>query len=222
MKTVVIAGASGVVGSRALEHLLASGDVGRVVALGRRLLTVQHDKLVSKVVELQSSTALAGATPDDAAVAVCCLGTTMKQAGSKQAFRAVDHDAVVAFGEAARRKGAQRFLLVSAVGANAQSRNFYLKTKGEAEEALARTGFSQVTVLRPSFIDDEGARTDDRLAERIGLPLSRALFSILGKTRRYAPIRADVIAKALVRLAFDETTEPLRFIESEQLHALGR
>jgi uncharacterized protein YbjT (DUF2867 family) len=222
MKSIVIVGASGVVGSRALEHLLACDGVGHVVALGRRLLPVQHEKLVSKVVDLQSSTALRQAVPSDEAIAVCCLGTTMKQAGSKPAFRAVDHDAVVAFGEAARGAGAQRFLLVSATGANAQSRNFYLKTKGEAEEALARTGFSQLTVLRPSFIDDQGTRTDHRLAERIGLPISRALFSIVGRTRRYAPIRADVIAKALVRLAFDVTTERLRIIESDQLHALGR
>jgi uncharacterized protein YbjT (DUF2867 family) len=176
---------------------------------------------VSEVVDLQSSAALGQAIPRDTAIAVCCLGTTMKQAGSKPAFRAVDHDAVVAFGEAARAMGAQRFLLVSATGANARSRNFYLRTKGEAEEALAHTGFSQLTVLRPSFIDDEGTRADHRVAERIGLPISRALFSILGKTRRYAPIRADVIAKALVRLAFDDTAERLRMIESEQLHALG-
>lgn len=222
MKNIVIVGASGVVGSRTLEHLLACDGVSGIVALGRHQLPVHHGKLVSKVVDLQSSTALARETPGDAAIAICCLGTTMKQAGSKHAFRAVDHDAVVAFGEAALGRGAQRFLLVSATGANTRSRNFYLKTKGEAEEALARLGFSQLTVLRPSFIDDQGARTDYRPAERIGLPLSRALFSILGKTHRYAPIRADVIAKALVRLAFDDTTEQLRIIESDQLHALGR
>lgn len=222
MQTVVIVGASGVVGARVLEHLLACDRVGRVVALGRRQLPVQHEKLVSKVADVQSSAVLTREAPSDAAIAICCLGTTMKQAGSKPAFRAVDHDAVVAFGEAARRLGAERFLLVSSTGANTRSRSFYLRTKGEAEEALARMGFSQLTVLRPSFIDDEGARADHRLAERIGLPLSRALFSILGKTRRHAPIRADVIARALVRLAFDDTTERLRIVESEQLHVLGR
>jgi uncharacterized protein YbjT (DUF2867 family) len=222
MKTVVITGASGVVGSRALERLLARDDVGRVVALGRRPLPVQHDKLVSRVVDLQNATALASEVPDGVAIAVCCLGTTMKQAGSKAAFRAVDHDAVVAFGEAARQKGAARFLLVSAVGVNARSRSFYLKTKGEAEDALARLGFPQLTALRPSFIDDQGARTDHRPLERIALPIGRALFSIIGKTSRYAPITADAIAAALVRLAFDDTTEPLRIIEGEQLHVLGR
>lgn len=221
MKTVVIVGASGVVGSRVLEHLLASDEVGNVVALGRRVLPETHTKLVSKVVDLQGSATLAGEIPGDAAIAVCCLGTTMKQAGSKQAFRAVDRDPVVAFGEAARSQGAEHFLLVSSLGANARSRNFYLKTKGEAEEALARTGFSRLTVLRPSFIDDEGARADRRIAERLALPFGRAVFSVLGKTRRYAPIPANAIARALVRLAFDDTTERLRIIESEQVHVLG-
>jgi uncharacterized protein YbjT (DUF2867 family) len=221
MKTVVMAGASGVVGSRVLEHLLARSDVGRVVALGRRPLEVQHDKLVSKVADLQSSTALAPEIPDAGVIAVCCLGTTLKQAGSKQSFRAVDHDAVVAFGEAARQKGAERFLLVSSIGADAHSRTFYLKTKGEAEEALARLEFPQLTILRPSFIDDQGARTDRRPAERLALPLGRAVFSLIGKTSRYAPIPADVIARALVRLAFDDSAERWRSIESDQLHALG-
>lgn len=222
MKTVVIAGASGVVGSRALHHLLARDDVGRVVALGRRALPARHEKLASAVVDLRSAEETAREVPGDVAVAVCCLGTTMKQAGSKEAFRAVDRDAVVAFGEAALRRGARRCLLVSSIGADARSRNFYLKTKGEAEEALARLGFPQLTVLRPSFIDDQGARAERRAGEKIALPLARALFAVVGRTGKYAPIAADVIARALVRLAFDVTEEKVRVVESDRLHALGR
>lgn len=221
MHRVVITGGSGVVGARALQHLLARGDVSDVTALGRRALSVTHDKLTSKVVDLQSASAMSGAMPGDVSVAVCCLGTTMKQAGSKEAFRAVDHDAVVAFGEAARARGAKRFVLVSSVGADANAGSFYLKTKGEAEEALARLGFAQLTVLRPSFLDDQGSRSENRIGERIALPLARAVFAVIGKTRRYAPITIDTVAKALVHLSFDATTEPRRTIESEALHALG-
>jgi uncharacterized protein YbjT (DUF2867 family) len=221
MKTVVIAGASGVVGSRALHHLLGREDVGRVVALGRRPLALQHPKLVSTVVDLRSAAAVAPEIPDGVDVAVCCLGTTMKQAGSREAFRAVDHDAVVAFGEAARSRGARRFLVVSALGASARSRSFYLRTKGEAEEALARLGYPEVTVLRPSFIDDEGARRDARLGERVALPIARAVFSVLGRTSRYAPASADVVARALVRLAFDGGAAGVRVVESDALHRLA-
>jgi len=215
-------GASGVVGSRAVHHLLGRDEVARLVSLGRRPAPLQHQKLVSRVVDLQSSAGMAAELPDDLGVAVSCLGTTMKKAGSRAAFRAIDHDAVLAFGEAARGKGARRFLLVSAPGANARSGNFYLQTKGQTEDALAQLGFSQLTILRPSLIDDQGARSEQRLGERLALPLSRALFSLIGATHRYAPISADAIARALVQLAFDETRERVRIVESDRLHELAR
>jgi uncharacterized protein YbjT (DUF2867 family) len=185
-------------------------------------LRPQHAKLISKVVDLQDQREIADAIPGGVTVALCCLGTTMKQAGSKQAFRAVDHDATLAFGEAALERGAQRFVLVSSIGATPSARSFYLRTKGEAEEALARLGYAQLTVLRPSLLDDEGTRREYRPAERLTLPVARILFAVLGKTRRSAPISVDVVAKAMVRLAFDDTTERVRTVESERLHAVGR
>jgi len=221
-KNVVIAGASGVVGTRALHQLVARDDVSRVVALGRRLLPVQHEKLVSRVADLQSKTAIASEIPDGTAVAICCLGTTLKKAGSKEAFRAVDRDAVVAFAEAARARGAKRFVLVSSIGADPRARSFYLRTKGETEEALARLGYPQLTVLRPSFIDDEGTRVEYRPLERLTLPIARFVFAVVGRTSRYAPVSADVIGKAVVRLAFDETAERVRVVESDSLHRLER
>ena len=221
MNTVVIAGASGVVGARVLHHLLRRDDVARVIAVGRRILPLQHEKLVSKVVDLQNTAAVAAEIPEGTAVAFCCLGSTMKRAGSMDAFRAVDHDAVLAFGQAALEKGARRFLLISSVGASASSANFYQRTKGEVEEALARLGYAQLTILRPSLIDDEGARRDYRAAERLLLPLARIVFAVVGRTRRYAPISADVIAKAMVRLAFDNTTDRVHRVESDELHRLG-
>jgi uncharacterized protein YbjT (DUF2867 family) len=222
MSTVAIIGGSGVVGSRTIQHLLARDDVARVIAIGRRPAPVEHERLVSRVADLQSRTAIAAELPDILGVAISCIGTTMKKAGSKAAFRAVDHDAVLAFGEAARGKAARRFLLVSGLGANPRSSNFYLRTKGAVEDRLAKLGFSQLTIVRPSLIDDEGTRPEQRLGERLALPLSRAVFSLVGKTHRYAPIRADVIARALVRLAFDDTTERVRIVESDRLHEIGR
>ena len=221
MTTVAIAGASGVVGARALHHALARHDVERVVAVGRRPLAVQHPKLSSVVVDLQDRDAVAAALPADVGVALCALGTTMKQAGSKEAFRAVDHDAVVAFGAAARARGAVRFVLVSSIGANARAGNFYLRTKAEAEAALAAQGWPGLVVLRPSFIDDQGARGDHRLAERLALPVARAVFSVVGRTSKYAPVTADAIGRAAVRLAFDDAALPLRVVESDRIHALA-
>jgi len=218
VNTVVIAGATGVVGSRALLHLLALPDVDRVVAIGRSRLRVDHPKLVSTVADLQSKAAIAREIPHGVAVAICCLGTTIKAAGSQNAFRAIDRDAVVTFAEAALERGAQRFLLVSSIGARAQSGNFYLRTKGETEDAVARLGYPQVTIVRPSFIDDQGTRREYRAKERLTLPLARLVFSIVGKTSRYAPVSADAIGKALAHFAFDQTAERVRIIESNRLH----
>ena len=217
-RAVTIAGASGIVGARALHHLLARPDVERIIAVGRRRLPERLEKLDSHVVDLGSSSAIAAVLPPGIAVAICCLGTTLKKAGSKEAFRAVDHDAVLAFAEAALERGAQRFVLVSSLGADARARSFYLRIKGETEEALARLGYAQLTVVRPSFIDDQGARSEYRPLERFALPLARIVFSIVGRASRYAPVSADAIGKAVVRLAFDETIERVRIVESEQLH----
>jgi uncharacterized protein YbjT (DUF2867 family) len=222
MKTVAIIGASGVVGSLTTNELLARADVARVISLGRRPAPLQHERLSSRVVDLQSRAAIAAELPDDVDVAISCIGTTMKVAGSKEAFRAVDHDAIIAFGEAARDKGVPRFLAVSALAADARSSNFYLRTKGEADDGLSRLGFAQLTIVRPSLIDDGGTRPEKRISERIALPISRVVFSIVGKTHRYAPIRADVIAHALVQLAFDDSTAPVRIVESDRLHRVGQ
>lgn len=222
MKTLAIAGGSGLVGSKALELLLGNEEVGRVVALGRRLLPFKHEKLVSRVVDLRDIEAMVSALPEELDAAISALGTTRKKAGSKQAFRAVDLEAVVAFAKASQQKGARRFLLVSSIGADPRSRSFYLRTKGETEQALMQLGFEQLTILRPSLIDDQGARAEFRLGERLALPLARAAFIILGRTRRHAPIGAAAIGQALARLILDETSEALRIVESDRLHILGR
>jgi uncharacterized protein YbjT (DUF2867 family) len=218
---VVIAGASGVVGRQVLSQLLTQDTGIQVVAVGRRPLPQTHPQLVSQVVDLQNAEAVRRVLPEGVTLAMCCLGTTMKHAGSKAAFQAVDRDAVENFARAAREQGAQRCLLVSALGADTPDRIFYLRTKGEAEEALQRLGFPQLTVIRPSLIDDEGTRLDSRTGERVLLPVARALFSLIGRSSRYAPVRASVIARALIRLAFDQTSERVRIVESDQLHRLG-
>lgn len=219
--TVAIAGATGVVGSRVLHILQGMSSVGRVVAVGRRPPAAGHPKVEARTLDFGDPGALAAALDGGASVALCALGTTMKRAGSRPAFRAVDHDAVVAFARAALARGASRFVLVSSIGADPRARSFYLRTKGEAEAAVAALGYPQVTILRPSLIDDRGTRADVRAGERLTLPVARLLFAVVGRRRRWAPVPADVVARALVRLAFDDSTERLRIVESEALHTLG-
>lgn len=222
-RVAVIAGASGLVGGRCLHHLLEHPGVARVVAIVRRPLTTPDaasPKLKQEVLAHWKDTGtLDNLMPKDIDDAYCALGTTMKKAGSQEAFLAVDRDAVLAFAAAARAHGARRFILVSSLGADARSMNFYLRTKGEVEEAIKKMGWDVVHVLRPSILD--GERPESRPAERAGLAFARMISPVLrGIAPNYAPIHVDVVGGAMVRLAF---SAPRGFFvhSSRDLQVLG-
>jgi uncharacterized protein YbjT (DUF2867 family) len=146
-KIVMLAGASGLVGKNALDAFLDSPDIGRVFAITRRPLGREHPRLANRIVQFDNiETQLKGLTCH---VAVCCLGTTIRQAGSEAAFRRVDVDYVLSFARTAKAAQAQRFIVVSSAGADKQSKNFYLRTKGEMEEAVAGFGFTSLDILQP-------------------------------------------------------------------------
>lgn len=221
---IAMTGASGAVGARALAALLDDGRVATVTSLGRRPLATSHPKLRAVVVDLADVAVMTGAIDGPVDVAVCALGTTMKQAGSKAAFRAVDFDAVVAFARAVRERGARRFALVSSMGADASSSNFYLKTKGQAEDAACALGFDAVHLLRPSILDDGGARSarsDSRRGEQLGLVVMRGLAAVIGRHHRYAPIGVDVVGRAAARLVLDDGPAGRQIHLSDALHRIG-
>jgi uncharacterized protein YbjT (DUF2867 family) len=143
----MLAGASGLVGQFALDTLLDSPDISRVFAITRRPLGREHPRLANRIVQFDNiETQLKGLTCH---VAVCCLGTTIRQAGSEAAFRHVDVDCVLSFARTAKAAQAQRFIVVSSARADKQSKNFYLRTKGEMEEAVAGVGFASLDILQP-------------------------------------------------------------------------
>jgi uncharacterized protein YbjT (DUF2867 family) len=221
---IVMTGASGAVGAHALAALLADSRVATVTSLGRRPLSTTHEKLHAVVVDLGDEAALAAAMPAHVDAAICALGTTMKQAGSKAAFRVVDFDAVVAFARAARSRGARRFALVSSMGADASSSNFYLQTKGQAEDAVCALGYDAVHLLRPSILDDGGARSarsDSRPGEQLGLVVMRGVAAVIGRQHRYAPIGVDVVGRAAVRLALDGSASGRQVHLSDAIHRIG-
>jgi uncharacterized protein YbjT (DUF2867 family) len=146
-RSVALAGATGLVGRELLAGLLADADVAEVHALARRPLQTRHPKLVEHVVDFRAVPTLPAL--DEVYLA---LGTTIKVAGSQEAFRAVDYEANLAVARAARAAGARRAGLVSAMGANARSSVFYNRVKGELEEALAREGFDALVIAQPSLL----------------------------------------------------------------------
>jgi uncharacterized protein YbjT (DUF2867 family) len=150
--------------------------------------------------------------------AFCCLGTTIKKAGSQEAFRAVDHDAVLAFARAAKRAGVRRFLVVTALGADARSSVFYNRVKGEAEQALQALGFESLVILRPSLL--LGDRAESRPGERAAIVASRVLGPLL-RPFGSRPIEARTVARAMTALA-QAAPQGVRVALSGELQELGR
>ncbi|MBH9552318.1 NAD(P)H-binding protein [Inhella gelatinilytica] len=200
-RTALLAGASGLVGRALLDLLLADPGWSAVHALVRRPLTggPQHAKLHTLTVDFAHLSRLPAV--DDCFIA---LGTTIKQAGSEAAFRAVDFDAVLATARAARRAGAQRLFLVSALGADAHSRVFYNRVKGEVETAVQSLGFATVVVARPSLLlgDRAALGQPTRWAEGLSQTLLRPLSRLLPRAVR--PVAAGAVAQALVQAAHEQ------------------
>jgi uncharacterized protein YbjT (DUF2867 family) len=195
VKVAWLAGASGLTGGYVLDALLAAPDVSRVVALSRRPLGRDHPRLANRIVQFERLEAqLQGASCD---VALCCLGTTIRRAGSQQAFRAVDLDCVLRFARAAKAANAQRFIVMSSVGADPQSRNFYLRTKGEMEEQLAAVGFASLDIMQPSLLLAWRAEMRPlELAARLLMPLVNPLM--LGRYAAWRGIAARTVAAAML------------------------
>jgi uncharacterized protein YbjT (DUF2867 family) len=146
-RVALLAGASGFVGGYVLDSLLDAPDFARVFAISRRPLGREHPRLANRIVQFDKlESQLKGG---QCHVAFCCIGTTMKQAGSEQAFRAIDHDLVLSFARVAKASQAQRFVVVTSAGADARSKNFYLRVKGEVEQALEGMAFASLDILQP-------------------------------------------------------------------------
>ncbi|WP_296188577.1 oxidoreductase [Pseudomonas sp. UBA1879] len=206
---ILLAGATGLTGEHLLDRLLAEPTVSRVLAPSRRPLA-EHPHLENPVGDFMSLLPALGGQID---IAFCCLGSTIKQAGSQDAFRAVDMNMVVAFGKRARELGARHLLVISAVNADPESSIFYSRVKGEMEEALKTQNWPQLTIARPSLLI--GEREDQRLVEQLAAPIAKL---IPGK---YGGIEACNLARALWRLALEEQ-DGVRIVESDELRRLGK
>jgi len=194
-KIALLAGATGLVGNLTLDVLLESSDFSRVFAVTRRPLGREHPRLANRIVQFeQIESQLKGLTCH---VALCCLGTTIRQAGSEQAFRQVDIDSVLAFARTAKAAQAQRFVVVSSAAADPKSKNFYLRTKGEMEQALAGVGFVSLDILQPSLL--LGWRREIRPLELAAIAVMPLVNPFLnGKREPLRGIPARTVAAAMV------------------------
>lgn len=212
-RSALVVGATGLVGTQLVAELLAAPGGGLVHALVRRAIAPGHARLRQHVVDFDRLAAFAW--PDVADV-YCCLGTTIRTAGSQEAFRRVDYDYPLAVARATRDRGARQFLFVSALGADAASSVFYSRVKGELEDAIRALGFPATIAFRPSLL--AGDRAEQRTGERIALALLTPIRMLV--PRRYRPVAATAVARAMVDYA-GRGLAGFHVVDSAQIQALA-
>lgn len=201
-RSAVLIGATGLIGHHLLLRLLEGNAYSTVKVLVRRAFHMKHPKLTIHVVDFRNRVQVSEAM-EGGHVLFCCLGTTQQQVkGDKTAYRFVDHDIPVLCAELAAEKAFSSFLMVSAVGANPSSGNFYLKLKGETEKAVQEKGLKAVHIFRPSLL--LGKRKELRVGERIAQAVMPAIAPLL--PAKYRPIQATKVADAMLKASLEESS----------------
>jgi uncharacterized protein YbjT (DUF2867 family) len=214
-KHALIAGATGLVGNELLQQLIRGRQYHTISILSRHEVETSSKRVETIIVDYDALNDEQIPEVDDV---FCCLGTTMNKAGSKDAFRRVDYDYPLRVAEITRRKGAQQYLLVSAMGANDSSYIFYNRVKGEVEAAIARLDFEAFHVFRPSML--LGERTETRIGEQIGQVVMQGVAPLMvGGLKKYQAISAETVAEAMVHVARKELSGTYVF-ESDKIQAL--
>ena len=195
-RTALLIGATGLIGSQLLTKLLHSPFYSNVIVLARRSLGLKNTKLTEVIFDFErpdASTVMA----DDV---FCCLGTTIKKAGSRGAFKKVDFEYPLKVAKLAKLNGASKYIIVTAMGADAKSGIFYNRVKGEVESELKQLNFDSLHILQPSLL--LGERSEPRLGEKVGEILAAILKPIfLGPLRKYRAIDSERVANAMVAFA---------------------
>jgi uncharacterized protein YbjT (DUF2867 family) len=216
MRTALIVGATGLIGKSCLYELLENTSYTKVIALVRKPLAIKHHQLHQLVVNFDELDSLTNELIADDVF--CCLGTTIKVAGSQENFRKVDLEYPLKVAELTLQNGATQFLLVSAMGANTQSSIFYNKVKGEVEERIGALGFLSFHIFQPSLL--LGARKEFRLGELIGKAIMKGLsFLFIGPIKKYKAIPGSTVAKAMVAIALQQKAG-LYIFESDSISSI--
>lgn len=214
MKTAIIAGATGLVGSQLLNNLLESNYYDNIIALVRKELPLQSAKLIQVIIDYNNIQLIADNLKGDDVF--CCLGTTIKKAGSQDEFYKVDYQYCLNIAIETYKNGASNFYLISSLGANANSKIFYNSIKGKLENAIKNIGFNSFYIFRPSIL--LGNRNEFRLGEKIMQILMKSITKIMvGSMKKYAAIESKQVAKAMYWIAITNNKTGTHIISNEQM-----
>lgn len=218
---IALVGATGLIGMSLIRFGVGKSDLFRIVGIARREAPLPKGARMEMLLADPSGwgDAIAAAQAD---VLVCALGTTWRKAGKDEAaFRAVDHDLVLACAKAGREAGIRQFILVSSVGADPASKNFYLRVKGEIERAVGKLGYPRYDVLRPGLL--RGPRAERRLAEGLAQIVSPVADLLMhGQYRKYRSVKDETMAKAIVGLTREKAAGRFVFEHDAILRAARR
>jgi uncharacterized protein YbjT (DUF2867 family) len=195
--TAVVAGVTGLIGQQVLEELLKDESFVKVKLIVRRPIEITHPKVEVQVVNFEDERDVASKM-GSGQIIFCCVGTTRKKVkGDKTAYRKVDYDIPMSLARIGSQNGFSQYVMVSAVGANAFSGNFYLQLKGSVEEDIMYFPYKTIHIFRPSML--LGKREEFRLGETIAKPVSQAVsFLLMGTLSKYKPIYANSVARAMI------------------------
>jgi len=210
MKTAIVAGASGLIGKELIQKLISSDQYRRIYVLSRKKSGLVNEKIEELVIDFEKINQLKFDEPVDDVF--CTLGTTMKQAGSRDNFKKVDFEYVVALANLGKQAGASKFLVISAMGADSKSAVFYNKVKGMTEEALIKIGFKQLVIFRPSLL--LGKRSEVRFAERLSGAFMKTFNFIIPDN--YKAIEAEKVAGSMLKMAIN-STEAVLIVKSGEM-----
>ncbi len=218
MKTALVIGSTGLIGSELLKILLESPDYIQVVTFVKRDLGIRHPKLTQNIIDFDKPETYKELVVGDDFF--CTIGTTIKKAESKKAFRKVDFEYPRQFAAFALQNRVQKYLIISSLSADANSGNFYLKTKGEIQDFLKDCNFESVAVLQPSLL--LGNRTEFRFGEKVGeFFMKKFSFVFQGNLKKYKPIQGETVAKALLKIA-QTNNKGFKIYESDVIQEIGK
>ena len=216
-KTALIAGATGLIGKSCLQYLLEADYYTNVIVLTRKPTGVIHNKLKEIILDFDQINNYKEQLVADHIF--CCLGTTMKKAGTKENFRKIDLQYPIELAKITCNNGAVQYNLVSALGADKNASVFYNKVKGETEELIKNISFTTINIYRPSIL--LGDRKENRPGEKTGIKVMSALsFLFKGPLAKYKPIQADVVARAMVVNAIHDA-EGVNIYESDKIKQIA-